>query len=297
MGAEEGLHVELSAMAPWHGLAPEERRAQAMAKIATFMCSICYEPFCGGRVDCAHQQDLSANDLRCNQCEWANHSGQARDQRCMLHGHRFAIFKCDFCCSVATYRCGGNANFCERCHQQAYSNKYYPCPGPSSCSLGLPHPCILSEQGEGSIRSFVLGCSACLGSEDSTQQGLVIMGSPGEFGYPERKWENFTGGDMLIAALGEREVRDRLQFQHPTALQNGGAVECAERLLLLELGVRSCEDLLCARGGQRDVLARRLEAVGLHQDGVSVDCAGRLLLLLESAVLALGPEHLAIEED
>lgn len=118
------------------------------------------------------------------------------------------------------------------------------------------------------------------------------MGSPGEFGYPERNWDNFAGGDMLLAALGEREVRDRLRLGHPTALQNDGVAECSERLLLLESGAKTSEDLLCSLGGPRDILARRLEAVGLSQHGSSEECARRLLLLLESSVLALGPEHL-----
>lgn len=113
------------------------------------------------------------------------------------------------------------------------------------------------------------------------------MGSPGDFGYPARKWENFTGGDMLLAALGEREVRNRLQLQHPTALQNDGAAECSERLLLLEMGVKTSEDLLRSRGGSRDILARRLEAIGLRGHGSSEECARRLLVLLESSVLDL----------
>merc|ERR1711957_1001808 len=115
------------------------------------------------------------------------------------------------------------------------------------------------------------------------------MGSPGEFGYPVRKWENFSGGDMLLAAVGEREVRDRLQYHHPAALQNAGIAECSERLLLLELGTQSSEDLLSACGGARDVLVRRLEAVGVRQEGTSADCARRLFLLLDSSASALGP--------
>lgn len=290
--AEEGLSVvPIGKSSP----TPQEMRAQAMAQIATFMCNTCHEPFCGGRLECARQQDLTADDLMCSLCEWATCTGETKDNRCKLHGHRSAIYKCDFCCSIAIYRCFGNTNFCERCHMQASSNIYYPCPGAQSCSLSIPHPCILTEQGEGSVRSFVLGCSACLGSEENNE-AMVALGSPGEFGYPERKWENFTGGDMLLAALGEHEVRDRLRFQHPTALQIGGAVECAERLLLLELGVQTCEDLL-SRGGHRDILARRLEAAGLRQDGSSLECAERLLLLRETPVAALGSEHSTLVED
>jgi len=124
----------------------------------------------------------------------------------------------------------------------------------------------------------------------------MVLGSPGEFGYPERTWRNFAGGDMLIAAIGEHEVRYRLQVQHPTALQIGRAAECAERLLLLKLGVRSGQDLLAAPGGQWSVLSRRLEAVGLSDNGSVAECAERLLLLLDTPVAALGDEHLAGED-
>jgi hypothetical protein len=289
--AQDGLSVA----APGVLATPETMRAQAMSQIATYMCNTCYEPFCGGRIECARQQELSADEMICSPCEWIGHQGEARDQRCMLHGHSSAIYKCDFCCSIAIYRCFGNTNFCERCHNQANSNIYYPCPGASSCSLRIPHPCILTAQGEGSIRSFVLGCSACLGSEEKND-GLVTLGSPGEFGYPSRKWESFTGGDMLMAAIGEREVRNRLRFHHPSALQVGGALECAERLLLLELGVKSCAELL-AGCGDRDVLARRLEAVGFRQDGNSLECADRLLSLLHSPASSMGCEKSTSEED
>lgn len=258
------------------------------------MCSTCYEPFCSGRAECAQQMNLSVVDTRCSQCEWNFQSGHAHDQRCMLHGHRSAIFKCDFCCSVATYRCGGNTNFCERCHRQAYSNIYFPCPGPKYCTLDIPHPCILNEEGEGSVRSFVLGCSACQGFEGANEG--FSLGTAGEFGYREREWEDFTGGDMLIAALGEREVMDRLRMHHPDAVRSGNVSECAERLLLLELGVNTPEDLFSTQGGgQRDILARRLEAVGLSQNGSSADLARRLLMLRKSAVADLG--HVDCQDD
>merc|ERR1711904_722956 len=102
--------------------------------------------------------------------------------------------------------CGGNTNFCERCHQQAYSNTYYPCLR-TSCTLGLPHPCISSTKGDGAVRSFVLGCSACMGCMGlgDSNQGMSAN-SPGQFGYPQRSWEKYAGGDVLLAALGEHEV-------------------------------------------------------------------------------------------
>lgn len=134
-----------------------------------------------------------------------------------------------------------------------------------------------------------------MGSGDSNQG--MSANSPGQFGYPQRNWEKYAGGDVLLAALGEREVRDRLRLHHPLALQSGGAAECAERLLLLELGIQTYEDVLASSGGQGKMLVRRLEAVGLRQDGNFEQCARRLLLLLASPVTSLSPEHFATGED
>lgn len=268
-----------------------EIRGQAMATMAIFMCSTCAEPYCGGRASCAEQQDLSLEQLRCRSCEW---KAQAciEDHRCMKHGHRFAVFKCDFCCDVALYRCHGTTNYCERCHRQAGSQIYYPCPGVGACSLSIPHPCI-AEGGENAFRSFVLGCTACHGYQDAAE----AYWAEGEFGLQERQWNRFTGGDMLLATLGEREVRQHLQFQQLSVPQADGALACAERLLQLKLGVQSPVDVLSAPGGDAASLKRRLEAVGLRTGGSTLECASRLLLLLDTPLEAVGPEHFSDLDD
>jgi len=211
----------------------------------------------------------------------------------MLHGHSSAMFKCDFCCDVAVYRCFGTTCFCERCHREAGSNRYYPCPGAGECSNCIPHPRIVSEEGEGAVRSFVLGCAVCQGLQDAEPRYPVHFNAEGEFGYAPRRWEMFTGGDMLLAAVGGREVRYRLQWQHPSAPQDGEDVECAERLLLFERGVSCSLDLLEACGHDRLVLGRRLKAVNLAQGRTLLECADRLLLLRDAAIHTLGPEHFA----
>merc|ERR1712096_86 len=286
--------------AAWHSklaYSPDDQEMckEAMNTMAMFMCSKCDEPFCGGRISCAQQQDVDADDLCCSRCDWMVRINQ-EDSRRKLHGHSFALFKCDFCCDIAVYRCFGTTNFCERCHQQSDSGKYYPCPGEDVCSLLIPHPRITSSAGEGAVHSFVLGCSACKGSQEA-HLGLVTKGSEGEFGYPKRTWKHFTGGDMLLAGVAEREVRHRLRLHQHSAPQGGSAAECAERLLLLELGWKSLEVLLEAQGGGRAVLQRRLDAVGLRQDGSSLELAKRLFLLRDVSLSALGPEHVVTQDD
>merc|ERR1740121_1127596 len=262
-----------------------------MDTMATFLCAECDAPYCGGRVDCISEQQLSSGDLHCDQCQWNAQNGKLADHRCKLHGHRFAVFKCDFCCDIAAWRCFGTTNFCERCHLQAGSDRYYPCPGGYTCSLCIPHPAILSEDGDGAIKSFVLGCNACRGCADMGEVFQDVDLHDCEFGYPDRVWKEFAGGDMLLAGVGEREVRHRLKHRESGGLHDGGAVECAERLWLAQMGIENPTQLLAAPGSGRGALARRLEAVGLRQEGDRTELAERLLLLRDSRVEALDSCH------
>lgn len=257
----------------------EEVRIRAEAAMAVFMCNDCSEPYCGGRADCAAFLDETANKLerRCDQCEWAAFAA-ADDRRCMVHGHRYAIYKCDSCCAVAVWCCDGH-HYCERCHNDPCRDKDFPCLGPGRCPLGIPHPRNthgnLDKAMEGP--SFVIGCSACLGFGDIEQDDL---GGPDgyEFGFPDRDWRGFLGGRDLLAALGEEEVRERLRALRPSLPHDGSVLECAERLLIREQGVRSPEEVL-QMGGNILALKGRLEAVGLSSDGPPLECAQRLLFL------------------
>merc|ERR1712107_414928 len=116
----------------------DEIVALAMAAMAVVQCYDCMEPFCAGKVDCAGSGHLEQAALRCPACEWTS-AARLNDHRCMVHGHQYAMFKCDSCCAVATWNCFSN-HYCERCHNQASQAKHYPCPGPGKCPLGMPHP-------------------------------------------------------------------------------------------------------------------------------------------------------------
>ncbi len=87
--------------------------------------------------------------------------GSAWNGECSVHGSTFAIFKCDSCCSVATWSCDTN-HYCLRCLSEAPFSKDYPCAGGVLCSLGLEHPIngagILGE----AHTAFVLGCGKCI---------------------------------------------------------------------------------------------------------------------------------------
>jgi DNA-directed RNA polymerase subunit RPC12/RpoP len=117
--------------------------------MACYICSSCSEPFCGGRVDCANDASLDLTKIRCQECNFKveQHQGSPKQSesdikwrgKCSTHGYKFAIYKCDSCCSVAVWDCRSN-HYCERCHNSASSAKNYPCPGLEKCPLGIPHP-------------------------------------------------------------------------------------------------------------------------------------------------------------
>lgn len=208
----------------------------------------------------------------------------------MVHGHLFAVYKCDSCCAAAVWCCDGH-HFCDRCHDDPCSDKHYPCPGPGLCPLGIPHARNtagnMNRAKEGP--SFVIGCTACLGHVDENGEQEDLGGPEGyDFGYPARDWAAFASGEEVVAALGDEEIRARMRAHRPPLRHEGDLAECAERLLLREQGVRSAEALLEAAGGGAAggaVLRRRLATVGLSCGGQPLECAQRLLFLLQDEPL------------
>lgn len=210
-----------------------EVREKAAEDLTVFMCYDCGKPYCGGRVGCVEQQDLQANQLRCQECEF---TAKALGKRCMVHGHKTAMFKCDSCCAIAVWNCTMH-HYCERCHNQAYADKDFPCPGPELCPLGIPHPPNVPANmgnGDGTFPSFVIGCMACFGGAADINQYLGFSGA-NEFGYPERDWQSFDNAQHVLDALGGVEIRDRLEVLHLSA--QGNDLDCAERLLAHEQDV------------------------------------------------------------
>lgn len=280
----------------------EEIRARAEAEMAMYMCADCSEVYCGGRVDCAQEEQLVAENLKCHECVWASLAGPD-DRRCMVHGHRYAMFKCDSCCDIAVWNCEYH-HYCERCHEEACEPKKYPCPGPDLCPLGMPHPRNLEadlNEAEGNDehhRPFVIGCAACLGlADDDLQEGSE---EHHKWGYPVRDFECYKSGKALLADLGDDELRDRLCIRQPPLLQRGTALECAERLLLHEQRLTTAHALLMSVGGVsgRKLLVQRLLAVGLKTHGEPLELAQRLLQLRDKTVkeLSISPARKAQQE-
>jgi E3 ubiquitin-protein ligase MYCBP2 len=136
-----------------------------------FECSQCNEPYYGGEVECAvdnneeHELDddvqaALAMELVCRGCA---SKGQ---RQCPEHGTEFLGWKCRYCCErEAHYFCFGTTHFCQNCHEVWQSGVEQrrrlqagrPCLGKGRCILGGRHP-----QGCKNGRDeYALGCSIC----------------------------------------------------------------------------------------------------------------------------------------
>ena len=97
-------------------------------------------------------------------CRECNFSRQAK--KCEKHGARYAIYKCDCCCSIATYDCSGN-HYCDRCHASPFDGaklrqRCRGRPG-DKCPLGVAHPQNAPREHNKPKNGFVVGCTKCLG--------------------------------------------------------------------------------------------------------------------------------------
>lgn len=134
----------------------------AMKRYAFYNCHLCKKPYYGGLANCRDiAQGLNSSDFVCPAC-----SGIGMDD-CQIHGRDYMLYKCKFCCSVATYFCWGSTHFCLSCHKRQENHDFMTtkmkkdldvCKGKDGCPLKVEHP----PNGE----EFSLGCSLCRGTDN-----------------------------------------------------------------------------------------------------------------------------------
>ncbi|GBG84745.1 hypothetical protein CBR_g39123 [Chara braunii] len=144
--------------------------AYALHTYQFFMCFNCKKPYFGGERRCAAPVeeengddggaenaaagDYNLAELICGGCA-SMASGAEECKR--GHGKEYIQFKCRYCCSIATFYCMGTTHFCDVCHSRRpdiHKGRIAPpCPGPSTCPLGIPH----HPQG---VECY-LGCALC----------------------------------------------------------------------------------------------------------------------------------------
>jgi hypothetical protein len=158
----------------------KKTKEECLNILSCFICTKCNKPFSGGRMDCADDNDLDVSTIKCPSCafdevEQKDSESDKWRGKCRNHGYKYALYKCDSCCAVATFDCRSN-HYCTRCHDQAYSKKDYPCPGLDKCPLGIEHPpnqnAIHGEDRGEFIEGFVIGCYKCFTQSDIELNGF-----------------------------------------------------------------------------------------------------------------------------
>lgn len=129
---EEQLQADLPAA--WEG-ARHDRDAKARLldegrrSYAFYLCGGCDEPYFGGTVECADEQQgelIASEDRICQACSPRT---QEICQNPLEHGP-YHVWKCRYCCNPATFLCYGNVHFCKPCHDRNPKNVHaIPCSG------------------------------------------------------------------------------------------------------------------------------------------------------------------------
>lgn len=150
-------------------------------EMACYRCRACAEVFCGGMVECAAAASGEGDDNGtagdgapfCQKCAWKRVGGS---NKCDEHGPSKAIYKCDCCCAVATFDCGGN-HYCDTCHATPNDRRTIrpQCRGRpgDACPLGILHPPNQPRDNGVAKNGFVLGCVVCLGIDAHCVMGAV----------------------------------------------------------------------------------------------------------------------------
>ena len=118
-------------------------------------CYKCHAIYFGGLRECGvDTSHVPREEYICGSCR----------NTCENHGEEDMVYKCRFCCKIASFFCFGHTHFCEDCHPRAFellqgSNPEYmkssvpQCPGKDECPLKIDHP----PNGE----QFAIGCAVC----------------------------------------------------------------------------------------------------------------------------------------
>lgn len=174
----------------------------ALSIFSFYKCFYCASPYFGGKRRCEEGlpvdnevSDFDPKSYICSTCS---------TRVCPLHGDQGMMFKCRFCCNVATWFCFGNTHYCDKCHETPYiycdgKGRLYataanikPCPGPESCPLGVKHPrhgveyafrCVLCEE-NGKAAELPKMKIEPVDEEDAEEEMLRMVDEPKEIAFP-----------------------------------------------------------------------------------------------------------------
>lgn len=102
-----------------------QRASLGEGRFAFQVCQKCKVPYCSGADDC-HSQVSNGLDAVCAPCREDKPAG--KPHVCERHGEDFIVWKCRYCCSVATFQCFSGEqqlHVCETCHELVELNTLY----------------------------------------------------------------------------------------------------------------------------------------------------------------------------
>ena len=182
--------------------AGESEEQFSLRKFNFYKCFKCSSVYYGGRQECGVDIDgIPASEFVCSGCRNA----------CKIHDSEEAIFKCRFCCSLATYFCFGHTHFCTPCHDRVwnfldYGHNYQvmraeivikDCLG-KDCPSGGNHPANGEEH--------LVGCYKCL-EEIELNGGSKQKNNSGE------REKLVVEKKIFSIKKGEKEIEEMKQLE------------------------------------------------------------------------------------
>lgn len=120
-------------------------RELAMHKTLFYECNRCHQAFFGGYSDCSMErvaQMAGEQELCCRNCKMEE-LGLREKYFCPKHALQHVQFKCDLCCSIATYHGAGNTYLCSACYECPSRDNKFNCKGNTyKCPLMMNHEAI-----------------------------------------------------------------------------------------------------------------------------------------------------------
>ncbi|TNV71137.1 hypothetical protein FGO68_gene10196 [Halteria grandinella] len=143
----------------------------AVEHLNYFECQTCKNAYFGGLKACGANQNLQAlqqqqaqqglyvgafQQYQCPKCKFFNQDANNKYgiTYCEEHKETYIQYKCNFCCNIAAYHCGGANYYCMHCHDRK-GPPGHKCKGKDDCPLGLEHP------PNGTMKAFAVGCGMC----------------------------------------------------------------------------------------------------------------------------------------
>ena len=163
--AWEGARHDSAAKA---NLLDEGRRIYAF-----YLCGGCKEPYFGGTVECADEEQgelIAAEDRLCPSC---SDKSQEICQNPYEHAP-YHVWKCRYCCNPATFLCYGNVHFCKSCHNRNPNVAAIPCRG-SCCTFPKPQGQTSHSNGSSRDCEQLYYCACC----ESASAGIAERERPG----------------------------------------------------------------------------------------------------------------------